>query len=134
MTDTSAAPTQEGLPPTVHLPKKKGKALINSGCSWAEMIRHPVLPPPVCSGRAGPTPPVAVKRGNTYASVAKAAATPVKGGNNNQGAQVAAQVDGRCKQQRKAPEFTTAGKSRRQIIATWPAGVTVPALDMQERK
>ncbi|KAF9036138.1 hypothetical protein BJ165DRAFT_1532987 [Panaeolus papilionaceus] len=114
------------------------------------MICRPVPPPPVRSGRAGPTPPAAAKRGNTYANVVKAAAAPAKGGNNNQGgtvialaralpalnpqrvAQVAAQVDGRRKQQRKAPEFTTAGKSRRQIIATWPAGVTVPALDMQE--
>ncbi|KAF9057271.1 hypothetical protein BJ165DRAFT_1520653 [Panaeolus papilionaceus] len=150
MTDTSAAPTQEGPPPTARLPKKKGKAPINSGRPWAEMIRRPVPPPPVRSGRAGPTPPAVAKRGNTYANVAKAAAAPVKGGNNNQGgtvialaralpalnpqrvAQVAAQVDGRRKRRRKAPEFTTAGKSRRQIIATWPAGATVPALDMQE--
>ncbi|KAF9033105.1 hypothetical protein BJ165DRAFT_1410463 [Panaeolus papilionaceus] len=79
MTDTSAAPTQEGLPPTAHLPKKKGKAPINSGRPWAEMIRCPVLPPPVRT-----------KRGNTYASVAKAAAAPAKGGNNNQGGTVIA--------------------------------------------
>ncbi|KAF9030153.1 hypothetical protein BJ165DRAFT_1411440 [Panaeolus papilionaceus] len=46
MTDTSAAPTQEGPPPTARLPKKKGKAPINSGRPWAEMIRRPVPPPP----------------------------------------------------------------------------------------
>ncbi|KAF9037778.1 hypothetical protein BJ165DRAFT_1532419 [Panaeolus papilionaceus] len=90
LTDTSAAPTQEGPPPTARLPKKKGKVPINSGRPWAEMIRRPVPPPPVRSGRAGPTPPAAAKRGNTYASVAKAAAAPAKGGNNNQGGTVIA--------------------------------------------
>ncbi|KAF9042036.1 hypothetical protein BJ165DRAFT_1529494 [Panaeolus papilionaceus] len=73
MTDTSAAPMQEGLPPTACLPKKKGKALINSGCSWAKMICCPVLLPPVFSGCTGPTPLAVAKRGNTYAGVVKAA-------------------------------------------------------------